>query len=471
MSDLHLQSALEIGRQIAARRLTSRQVSEYFLERIDRAGVLNAFTVVLARQALAQADAADAMLRSAQRLSPLHGVPIAIKDNFEIAGVPTCAGSLTRKGVTSDIDSTVVTRLISAGMVLLGKTHMTEFAFGLSGQNPLAGTPWNPWNIREAHAPGGSSSGSAVAVAAGLAPIALGSDSGGSVRAPAALNNLIGFKPSRGMISGAGVVPLAPSLDAPGILSRTVEDARTLARIVGEPDSAAPNGDAASASLWHEPYDGSRHAYRETFVLHADAFPAALGSDAARVWDTALAKLHDGGWRLTEWRPTEGLEIHSLSHDNSVLMAYEAFALYGALAHDPLQPLWEVVRQRIMAGATIGEREYAGAKARRSAAAAAFARAVGADGTLLMPVSSHAALPLDTTDIAHASIGAFCRAGNFLDTTAIALPAGFDEAGMPIGVQLMAPRFADKLLLSRAEKMAELLRVDDRQPELSHWGL
>ncbi len=468
---LHFQSALQIARQIADGRITSREVTQCFLDRIHRANALNAFTVVLDEQALAQADAADRALRSGQAASPLHGVPIVIKDSIEIAGTAVAAGSLSRMAVVSTGTSAVARRLQAAGMVILGKTHMTEFAFGLSGQNPTCGTPWNPWDAFRHRAPGGSSSGAGVAVAAGLAPIALGGDTGGSVRAPATLNHLVGFKPSTGIISRADVVPLAPSLDVLGPICRTVADAHALTTVLAGPDDADPVTLETPADVFARLKGRLASPEREIFVLDTEAFPASLASSAMRAWKGALARLREAGWALTPWTPCAALDIGKLSDDNSLIIGYEGYSLHGQLAQDPLQPIWEVVRHRILAGAKIPREAYDRAIERRTEAAAAFTRAMGATGTLLMPATSHGALPLDPADAGHAGIGKFCRAGNFLGTPAIALPADFDDAGMPVGVQLLAPPMADKALLDQAGALAPVLLVTDRNPDLKRWAL
>ena len=475
---LHFQSALNIAGEIASGRTTSRDVTQHFLDRIRRAPALNAFTEVFAEQALAQADAADAALRpgGAGPSSALHGVPVAIKDSIEVAGSTASAGSLSRLAITSDVTATAVQRMCAAGMVVLGKTHMTEFAFGLAGQNLTRGTPWNPWDAAQHRAPGGSSSGCGTAVAAGLAPIAIGGDTGGSVRAPAALNHLVGFKPSSGVISGAGVVPLAPTLDVLGPIARSVADAHALTAILTGPDVA----DALTQHVPSAISDGLRdtltsitpHTLSVLHVLDPRAFPAPLSEDAQRVWDDALARLTAAGWRLQPWMPSAELDIGDLSEANSVILGYEGFQLHGHLAEDARQPLWDVVRQRILAGGKIPRTEYEAAVSRRAVVALAFANAIGPEGVLLMPATGHGALPLDPSDSAHASIGRFCRAGNFLGSPAIALPAGFDDSGMPVGVQLMAPPLADRQLLAVAAALAPALQAPGRAtPDLSHWGL
>lgn len=475
---LHFQSALSIASQIASGQISSRQVTQYFLDRIARAQALNAFTEVFAEQALAQADAADAALRpgGAGPASPLHGVPVAIKDSIEVAGSTASAGSLSRLAITSDITATAVQRLCAAGMIVLGKTHMTEFAFGLAGQNPTRGTPWNPWDAAQHRAPGGSSSGCGTAVAAGLAPIAIGGDTGGSVRAPAALNHLVGFKPSSGVISGAGVVPLAPTLDVLGPIARSVADAHAITAILTGHDDA----DALTQQVPDAISEGLRdtlpvlapHNPPALYVLDAHAFPATLSGGAQRVWDDALTRLADAGWTLRRWTPSVELDIGELSEANSVILGYEGFQLHGHLAEDAEQPLWDVVRQRILAGGQIPRAAYEDAIAHRAQVAAAFTEAIGREGVLLMPATGHGALPLDAADSAHVSIGRFCRAGNFLGTPAIALPAGFDDSGMPVGVQLMAPPLADRQLLAAAAALAPALQAPGPlNPDLSHWGL
>ncbi|WP_324622806.1 amidase [Delftia lacustris] len=475
---LHFQNALQIAHLIVSGEISSRKVTEHFLERIARAPELNVFTQVFAEQALAQADAADAALLAGGGgpAGALHGVPVAIKDSIEVAGTIASAGSLSRLASMSAETSAAVQRMCDAGMVILGKTHMTEFAFGLAGQNPTRGTPWNPWDADTHRAPGGSSSGCGIAVSAGLAPMALGGDTGGSVRAPATLNHLVGFKPSSGIISGAGVVPLAPTLDVLGPIARSVADAHALVAILTGSDSADPLTQQIAPDI----SEGLRQALPAItggtlpalHVLDPQSFPCSLSDGAQRVWDEALQRLTNAGWTLKFWTPSEQLNIGDLSEENSLILGYEGFQLYGELARDATQPIWEVVRQRILAGGNTTRARYEQAIARRKPAIERFAEAIGEGGVLLMPATGHGALPLDSEDRAHASIGHFCRAGNFLGAPAIALPAGFDDNGMPVGVQLMASPLADRQLLSVASALAPTLRASGKEtPDLQRWKL
>ena len=191
---IHHRTILELGRAIRAGVLTSTAVAEHFLDRIDALEPhLRAFTVICRDRALAQARAADTQLAAGVDLGPLHGIPYVAKDLYDVAGLPTTAGTRLLADNVPDRDSTVVGKLAQAGMVLLGKTITVQFAYGGAGINTDQGTPHNPWHS-EPHLPGGSSSGTGVAVAAGLAPMGLGSDTGGSVRIPASMCGITGLK-------------------------------------------------------------------------------------------------------------------------------------------------------------------------------------------------------------------------------------------------------------------------------------
>src|SRR5499426_4185206 len=200
----------------------------------------HAFIAVYDADARLAAEAADKAIRSGHRIGPLHGVPIALKDLVDLQGRVTTGGSKVWADRVSPVTATLARRLIAAGMIVLGKTHTVEFAMGSFGTNTHLGTPRNPWDPAVHRTPGGSSSGSAVAVSAGLAPVAIGTDTGGSVRLPAAWCGIVGLKVTVGRISTYGVLPLAFTLDTPGPLARTVEDAALIYRALSGPDPRDP---------------------------------------------------------------------------------------------------------------------------------------------------------------------------------------------------------------------------------------
>src|SRR5215472_4948652 len=224
--------------EITARRLSPVDVVDSALKRIGAAdGKLHAFVEVYDKEARLAAEAADKAIRSGHTIGPLHGIPIALKDLIEIEGRVTTGGSQVWRERRSRVTATLARRLMAAGMIVLGKTHTVEFAMGGWGTNQRCGTPWNPWDPIVARTPGGSSSGSGVAVAAGFAPWAIGTDTGGSVRLPAAWCGLTGLKTTIGRVSTYGILPLSPTLDTPGPMARSVEDAALLYQVMQGPDS------------------------------------------------------------------------------------------------------------------------------------------------------------------------------------------------------------------------------------------
>ena len=220
MSDpaLAFESITGLAAKIRAGQLSPVALTEALLDRITALdGRLHAFIAITRERALAEARAAELAIRGGQDLGPLHGIPYAAKDLIDVRGVPTTAGTRLLAGNVAKDDAAVVRRLAGAGMVLVGKTYTVQFAFGGVGANHDQGTPHNPWHATH-HVPGGSSSGSAVAVAAGLVPMALGSDTGGSVRLPASLCGTVGLKTTVGRVSRAGVYPLSFTFDSIGPL-------------------------------------------------------------------------------------------------------------------------------------------------------------------------------------------------------------------------------------------------------------
>lgn len=237
MSDLHYLSLSEVCRRIKSGELSAARVTEACLSRIrELEPRLHSFARVMDDQALATAERLDRDRHDGKPLHPLHGVPVAVKDLLYTRGVPTAAGTVVMRDFIPDEDATVVTRLKEAGAVIIGKTQLTEGAFG--AHHPDVTAPVNPWN--ESRWPGVSSSGSGVAVAAGLAYGALGSDTGGSIRFPSASCGLVGIKPSYGRVSRFGAFPLAESLDHIGPMTRTVEDAALLLRVLAGEDPRDP---------------------------------------------------------------------------------------------------------------------------------------------------------------------------------------------------------------------------------------
>jgi len=328
VTDLHWSSLTELSREFARGALSSREIVTAYLSRIaamdERA---HAFVDVYRDSALAAAREADRERKAGTLRGPLHGLPIALKDLFHIRGRATSAGSRSRPHGVADNTATAVQQLIAAGMIALGKTHLVEFAFGGWGCNEPMGAPWNPWDTTTHRVAGGSSSGSAVAVAAALAPAAIGSDTGGSIRIPAALCGLTGFKPTYGLISLAGVFPLATTLDSVGPLARSVDDAALLLKAMAGPDPrdvaslAAPRIDFEAVLAAEPDVNGLRIT---ALPIEHFSWPVEPSVLAAR--EAAIATLGDLGAKIDEARPP--FDLGDVMVRNGRIIATEAYAFH-----------------------------------------------------------------------------------------------------------------------------------------------
>src|SRR5450631_1068062 len=387
-----------LSRRLAAAETSSREIVEACLARTAALdGKLHAYVEVYRDEAIAGAEAADLQRRAGLARGPLHGLPIALKDLLHIEGRATTAGSKSWRGRIATETATAVERLLAAGMIPLGKTHMVEFAFGGWGRNQPMGAPWNPWDTRVHRVAGGSSSGSAVAVAAGLAPAAIGSDTGGSIRIPAALCGLTGLKPTHGLVSLAGVVPLALTLDSLGPLTHGVEDAALLTAAMAGHDArdaatlAAPQLDFA-ASLNGDP---DIRGMRVT-ALAAAHFPSPTEPAVLRAFHDAIAALRERGATIEEARVP--IDLEDMMVRNGRIIAAEAWATHRAYIEDPALDIDPWVRQRTIGGKALSAADYIEELAERKCAAAVFAQWMRGRDALLTPTLPISATQLDQVD-------------------------------------------------------------------------
>jgi aspartyl-tRNA(Asn)/glutamyl-tRNA(Gln) amidotransferase subunit A len=454
-------SMTELAAALARGSTSALELAELYLERIRRANAkLNAFVHVDEDLARRHARAADERRASGVTLGRLDGLPIALKDLLEIEGRPTGVGSALWKDRRSTSTATVVRNLLAAGLVPLGKTQMVEFAFGTWGANPHLGTPWNPWDLGTHRVPGGSSSGSGVAVAAGLAPAAIGSDTGGSVRIPAALNGIAGLKTSGGLISTEGAFPLSRTLDTIGPMTRSANDAALLcAAMLGrESDAAQPFAICAT------PGKASLARMRIT-VLPPDQYPMAVDHDVTSAIDEAQRVLRALGAEVVERRFP--IAFDDLMRRNGQLIAAEAYAVHRAYIEDETLPVGAGVRRRVLGGKTIGAADYIDALSDRRAARAQWIDWMRDCDALLTPTVPIAACPVEAVDEGVTPLASFTRAGNYLDACALSLPAGFSAIGLPVGVQLMGRPRTDATLLRLGVAFQQATEWHRRTPPLA----
>jgi aspartyl-tRNA(Asn)/glutamyl-tRNA(Gln) amidotransferase subunit A len=332
-------SAAELGRRIAAGRVDPVELAEEYLARVGEADPdRQIYARLTPDRALAEAQAARNRARKGERLSPLDGVPVSWKDLFDTAGTATESGSLLLKGRVPDRDAKVLRHAAAAGAVCLGKTHQTELAFSGLGINPRTATP--PNRAMPGHCPGGSSSGAAASLAFDLAPLAIGSDTGGSVRIPACWNNLVGLKTTHGALSNEGVVPLCPGFDTPGPLARSVEDAALAFTAMG----------GGNADLSAAPGLRSMHLLVvETIVLDDCDAPVR------EAFEAALDRLARAGTHIERAPLPELAEMAPLG---PVLFPHDAWKEWGELIEAKGEIMYPPIRQRFSQGRNVGEADY-----------------------------------------------------------------------------------------------------------------
>ncbi len=472
-AEIAFQTMTELAAGLAAKTFSSVEITQTYLDRIEHANnKLHAYVAVDQVMALAMARAADDRRANGVALSPLDGVPFAAKDLCELKGHITTAGSEAWRDRRSDIDCTALMKLLQAGMVMLGKTHMVEFAFGGWGTNPVMGTPWNPWDLKTHRAPGGSSSGSGVAVAAGLAPAAIGSDTGGSVRIPSALNGLTGLKTTRGLISLYGAVALSSTLDTIGPMTHSAEDAAIWTALMAGPDELDPTSLNRPAFEWSagqalagaKPLSGVRLA-----VLAPSQYPLAVDEEALKAFDEASKVFTKLGAQITE--VSLPFDLADLMHRNGQIIAAEAFAIHGDYIDDEQLPLGPAVRKRIQSGRDVSAAQYINALAHHRTSSEQWRLLMRDYDALFTPAVPFPAAPLTEVDESQTPMAAFARAGNYLSACGLVLPAGLNTAGLPLSVQLIGKGFSEAALLQMGMAFQQVTHWHRARPNLEDVGL
>ncbi len=429
------------------------EVTEAVIDGIERHPDQSIFTTLLKDRALTEAKASSVRLKAGRSLGMLDGIPIAWKDLFDIEGRATTAGStILAKAPAAKTDAAVVTALKQAGMISLGCTNMSEFAFSGLGVNPHYGTPHNPHGRDVPRIPGGSSSGAGVVVAAGLAPVAMGTDTGGSVRIPAAFNGIVGYKATRGRYAMDGVFPLAKSLDSLGPLCRTVQDAVWI--------DAAMRG-LTAPTIAHGAINGIDIVVPTTVVFEG----AEAGVVAA--FEAALERLAKAGARISRITIPAFDEILDVMAKHGALATAEAFALHRErLAGPEVAGMDPRVVMRTRLGETISLPDYLALLEVRQRLVHDVERLLG-NSFVAFPSVAHVAppiAPLEVDDALFVSTnGKTLRntmLGNFLDWCGASIPCGTGDAEMPVGLLLSAVGKRDEALLSIALSAEAVVRGD-----------
>ena len=468
--------------EVSARELTDQHLSR--IEAVEPS--INAYTEVTAERARADADRIDAARAAGEELPPLAGVPLAIKDNLCTRGVRTTCSSRMLENFVPPYESTVTSRLWGAGAVLLGKTNLDEFAMGSSTETSVFGPSRNPWNTEKV--PGGSSGGSAAAVAAGECVGSLGSDTGGSIRQPAAFCGVVGLKPTYGRVSRYGLVAFASSLDQVGPFATNVADAAELLQVIAGEDprdstclkAPVPNYTAAL----QQPVAGLRVGIvRECFeaegldpevkaaVMAAAAQLEALGCELV---DVSCPRFNDGIATYYVIAPSEASA--NLARYDGVKYGYrtaDAAGLAEMTSRSRAEGFGDEVKRRILIGtyalsAGYVDAYYKKAQQVRTLIRRDFDRAFDAVDVLLTPTSPTTAFGFGAHSedpLAMYLADLLTIPANMAGLPAISLPCGFDGAGLPIGVQLITGVLQEERLLQVAWNYEQAARVMENRPQ------
>lgn len=418
---------------------TSVELVDFYLDRIHRYDKeLHSFVTVFEEDARLTAAQADKLRQQDAVKSPLHGIPNAIKDLLAVEGTRCTASSLIYADNVSTSNADTVNDLLAAHSPILGKVHLVEFAFGGYGTNVHLGAPKNPWDKATHRCPGGSSSGSAVAVAAGLVPFTLGTDTGGSVRIPAALNGLVGLKPTQDRISRKGCIPLSDSLDSIGPLTLNVDDALTVYECLS--NDKITLGDMKQLKI----------AYLDPYSLGIDVDPEVIG-----MMEKTKAALIAAGANIE----TIKLDFSWYEQANiaGVIITAEAYAFHQQDIEATPEKYNPITLTKLSAGKDISAEQYQQALKKREEDIAMFNQLMSTWDILLLPTLIKTAIPLAEVDELANIYGAITRAVNYFNGCGMSIPVGLDSKGLPIGAQIVSNAHQESKLATLAKTIEQVM--------------
>jgi len=461
VSDLHWMTAVEAARAIAARELSPVELMTALLERIGRLDPkLNVFIRLDRDAARDAAKAAEAEIVGGRVRGPLHGVPVGIKDIIDVAGLPTTCHSKILADNIAVADAVCVSRLRGAGAIVLGKLSTHEFAIG----GPSFDLPWpparNPWNPD--HHPGGSSSGSGAGVAAGLFPMALGSDTGGSVRNPASACGIVGLKPTYGLVSRRGVFPLSFTLDHVGPLTRTVADNALMLDVIAGYDPLDPGSAAAPAGHYASGLERGVRGLRIGFIRHFHETDTPADPEVGAALEHVAGTLHRLG---AEIRNVRVPSLEEFAAVNRVILQSEAWTIHGPWLRERPGDYGQLARRRLMAGAFVGAGDYVQASRRRLQMIEAVEDALRDVDVLLCASAMDPPCRIDKADEIARTYPRQARTPfNVTGHPALAMMAGISTGGLPLSVQFVGRCFAEATLFRVAREWERGSSSDEKHP-------
>ena len=456
MHELQFATIETLSGLLAKKKISPVELTKLYLARIERLNPkLNAFITVASESALAEAQSAERELLRGKRRGALHGLPVALKDNISTRNLRTTMGSAILRDFVPREDATVVRKLRQAGAILLGKTNLHEFAYGVTSENPHYGPVRNPWNAERIA--GGSSGGSAVAVAAGLCAAAIGSDTGGSIRIPSALCGVVGFKPTFGRVSVHGVFPLAPSFDHVGPITRSVEDAALVLECIAGRD----------------PLDRTSISRPEHFGIRRSRKRVRLGRPREHFWvdmDSEVRKITEGA--LADFAKSDAIveEISLAAIEAGVeaanlIAAVEASQVHEGAGYFPARAgeYGADVRGRLEQGAKVPAVDYLKAQEAVRQAREEMDAALEHVDAIVIPTAAIAAPPIGSERVRvggvekpiRSALVDLNRPANLTGLPAISIPCGLTSEGLPVALQFIGRRFDEAGLSAIARRFAD----------------
>jgi len=457
MHELQFATIETLSGLLANKKISPVELTKLYLSRIERLNPkLNAFLTVASESALADAQSAERELLRGKRRGALHGIPVALKDNISTRNLRTTMGSAILRDFVPREDATVVRKLRQAGAILLGKTNLHEFAYGVTSENPHYGPVRNPWNPERIA--GGSSGGSAVAVAAGLCAAAIGSDTGGSIRIPSALCGVVGFKPTFGRVSVHGVFPLAPSFDHVGPITRSVEDAALMLECIAGRDPL----DRTSVSRPGEHFGIRRSRKRVRLGRPKEHFWVDMDSEVRKITESALADFAKSDAIVEEISLTAmpaGVEAANLIAAVEACQVHEGARYFPACSGE----YGADVRGRLEQGANVPAIDYLKAQEAMRRAREEMDAVLKHVDAIVVPTAAIAAPPMGSERVRvggvekpiRSALVDLNRPANLTGLPAISIPCGLTSEGLPVALQFIGRRFDEAGLLGIARSFVE----------------
>jgi aspartyl-tRNA(Asn)/glutamyl-tRNA(Gln) amidotransferase subunit A len=457
MHELEFATIEALSALLAKKKISPVELTQLYLSRIEQLNPkLNAFLTVASESALAEARVAERELFRGRRRGALYGIPIALKDNIYTRNLRTTMGSLIMRDFLPSEEATVVRKLCRAGAIVLGKTNLHEFAYGVTSENPHYGPVRNPWKTDRIS--GGSSGGAAVAVAAGLCAAAIGSDTGGSIRVPSALCGVVGFKPTFGRVSVHGVFPLAASFDHVGPIARSAMDAALLLNCIAGRDPLDPT----SLARREKDFRPAPTRKRVRLGRPKEHFWISMDPEVRRITETALADFVKSGTELKEISlPTIAAGVEAAN----LIAAVEASQLHERAGYFPARAdeYGADVCGRLEHGAQVRAVDYLNAQHVMRRAREEVEAALKAVDAIVIPTAAIPAPPIGSERVRvgdiemplRSALVDMNRMGNFTGLPAISMPCGLTQDCLPVALQFVGRRFEDTQVFGVAHRFSE----------------